>query len=118
MSGDRSFRTGEPTVSYDVAVERVKAQAGASRLLANSVAGLIWPKHRMKAQGAAFAAGPFIRRMLRDGVLSHDVEGYRVHARTGPKAKADPHANGCPDSPGICECFSRDGRTAHTGSLA
>lgn len=21
--------------------------------------------------------------------------------------KSDPHANGCPDAPGICECFSR-----------
>jgi len=80
LSADRSFRTGEPTVSYDVAVERVKAHAGASRLLASSIAGLIWPKNRMRAQGAAFAAGPFIRRMLRDGVLTYDIDGYRVQA--------------------------------------
>ena len=135
MKRDNITRTGEPTVAYETAVQRVRARAGATGLLASSIAGLIWPKHRMKAQGAAFAAGPFIRRMLDEGVLSYDHDGgYRIcaaaekaprrvskgksancsvsravraDARARAAAKSDPHAHGCPDAPGICECFSR-----------
>lgn len=89
MSNDNITRTGEPRVDYETAVARLRARAGASGLLASSVAGLIWPKHRMKAQGAAFAAGPFIRRMLEDGVLTHDHDGgYRISADRAVKGSA------------------------------
>lgn len=38
------------------------------------------------------------------------VQAARRSARAAKAGapKFAPHANGCPDSPGICECFSRD----------
>lgn len=89
MNRDQITRTGEPPVAYETAAQRVRARAGASGLLASSIAGLIWPKHRMKAQGAALAAGPFIRRMLDEGLLNHDRDGgYRISAARAGKGSA------------------------------
>lgn len=70
--------TNESPVSYEEAVRRVSRHAGARSMLASSIAQCIWPRHRMKAQGSALAAGPFIRRMINDGVIASCVDGYRV----------------------------------------
>lgn len=45
-----------------------------------------------------------------------DRENAAITKATGSAkpAATDPHANGCPDSPGICECFPRQA----TGSAA
>lgn len=79
----RRDRTGEAPVSYEEAVRRVRKHAGARRLLASNVAGLVWPANTLKPQGAALAVAPFLRRMLKDGVLSHDYDGHGYRVRTG-----------------------------------
>jgi hypothetical protein len=63
-------KTGEATVSYEEAKRR--ALAGMDTISARNpsgVAGVIWPRHNMKAQGAAFAASAILKRMEKDGLV-------------------------------------------------
>lgn len=70
-------KTGEATVSYAEAVRRVRA--GMTRPVFNIsyFAGLIWPNHRMNAQGAALAVGAIVRHLERDGVIQMFIERGR-----------------------------------------
>ncbi len=79
-------RTGEPPVDYATAVERVRAGIRRETML-SGIAVLIWPNHTMQPQGAALAAGPYMRRMRADGVLGLGKRGYvllRPNAEIGP----------------------------------
>ena len=73
-----TYKTNEPPVRYEQAVERVKSAPPGTKLLASHIGNLIWPGHRMTAQGAALAAAPFIRSMRKDGILDIGRRGWIV----------------------------------------
>lgn len=61
-----------------------------------------------------YPAGVYVRTleaMKKRGVIEErlhkDGLSSQWQYRRAANAKSDPHANGCPDAPGICECFSR-----------
>ena len=73
-----TYRTQQDPVSYDEAVRRVRALPPIYFLRASEIADLIWPGHKMKPQGAARAAGRFIRWMIRDKVIVDAGYGYET----------------------------------------
>lgn len=65
--------TTGPTVPYEEACRRLLAKLPPSHSRApwpaSACADVIWPGHRMRAQGAAFAAGKILHRMQADGLI-------------------------------------------------
>ena len=59
------------------ALEWLRRQPAGALSAPSCVAGAIWPDHRMRAQGAAFAAGPVLARLKARGLVGWTAE-YRA----------------------------------------
>lgn len=93
--GRRLVRVRE-SVSYEEAVRRCQRafhsfQWGSREVRGwplSTIARAIWPDHGMKSQGAAFAAGRLVRRMIQDGfAYSTSASGCCWYAFRTPGGK-------------------------------
>lgn len=71
--------SGTPSVDYPTAKRRALSyllsrfkQRPGQFSGASAIAGVIWPNHQMKAQGAGAAASRILRRMTKDGLVRWD----------------------------------------------
>lgn len=83
-------KTNQPRVTYDEAVTRVR-KAIKPRPFEHfgpaHLASFVWPGHKMRPQGAAFAVARFLRQMEKERKLVYDfgMQGLGRGYRAGPK---------------------------------